>query len=551
MISVFVRPDKTQILRAKLKSNTITVKDAKEIESYYGCFINDSGALQGPIIDGRENYPGGSVEAIQEFFVALRKLVGSNDEIHLVLPDQLFPYIDVEEVTENTTADSFIFSTLNEEPENFNILSPYESSPGQDRKSTIYALRKRDLNNIIEAAHNESIPLASIEPASIAAVRGMMRFNREQILFECYPNYPITLYSYSPLGGIFRMETPFTPQKLAEFPPEELYRILGNQLRIRDVNAEEAFSNYNNDLKLTVLYADSGLLRNRGLQPFLAPAFHFGEFVSNAEKLGREEDWLVAIGTLCQKFSENFEGYSETCPPFLNLNSANFLPQEVRVNTRISGWQKILQSFLTKATVLLIMICAAEGAGVFYYSSFEVPQATKAEYEEAKKNEVNIDKELVVIEQAKLEHEAPFTALRELVESKKANIHFSRFVVNDSDNNKWVNLDAFAADPVMFQDFIATVRANPTFNNISLTGISRDEGTGYVRGNFVIGKGTGKESPKDNKGNKSDNQNKPNAKTNQPANQTANQQKQPNQQNQPKQVAQPNQQNQPAGGNKN
>lgn len=369
------------------------------------------------------------------------------------------------------------------------------------------------------------MPLSSVEPASVAAVRGIMRFNREQILFECYPNLPVTLYSYSPLGGVFRMEAPFTPEQLAASSPQEVIRMVGNILRLRDVSAEESFSNYNNDIKLTVMYADNSLLQHQGLQNFIAPKFAFN-YVENANKLGRAEDWLVAVGALYQKFSESHEGYVDTIPPFLNLKPSNFLPQEVRLNTRVSGWQKILQKFLTTAMVLLILVCAVEGAGIFYYSSFEVPPSSKTEYEEAKKNEVNIDKELAVIEQAKLEHEAPFTALKELVASKGDKIHFSRFIVNDSDNNKWVNLEAFTADPVIFQDFISALRVNPTFNNVSLTGISRDEGTGYVRGTFIIGKGAGKEVSKDNKKtekaektdkketNNNDKDNKPNTQAN-------------------------------------
>lgn len=552
MISVFVRPDKTQILKTKIKNHAIQVKEAKELQSYYACFTSETDAE--PIMSGDEILSGGSVEAIESFFRAIKKNVGSSDEIYLVLPDQLFPYIDVEEVTENTTPDSFILSTLQEEPENFSILIPYESSPGQDRKSTIYAMRNNDLNNIIEAANNVEIPLASIEPASIAAVRGMMKFNREHIFFECFPKMPITIYSYSPLGGIFRMETQFTPEQLENLPPDEVYHMINNTLHLRDVNAEEAFSNYNNDLKLTVMYASGKLLRQSGLQSFIAPAFNFS-YVTNPEKLGRAEDWLVSVGSHYQKFSDSHEGYTETVPPFLNIKPSNFLPQEIRVNTRVSGWQKSLQSFLTTAMVLLLLICAAEGAGIFYYSSFEVPASTKTEYEEAKKNEANIDKELVVIEQAKLEHEAPYTALKELVASKKDNIHFSRFIVNDSDNNKWINLEAFTADPVMFQDFIGALRVNPTFNNVSLTGISRDEGTGYVRGQFIVGKGAGKEPSKDDKKDKNDKKDdkkpansKPTqnnqAPNNQPNNQQPNatpQQNQPNNQN--PQQAKPNQAN--------
>ena len=301
------------------------------------------------------------------------------------------------------------------------------------------------------------------------------------------------------------------------------------------------------------MYAPSNLLRNEGLQNFIAPRFKFA-YVDNPEKLGVAEDWLVAIGTLYQKFSDSHEGYVETVPPFLNVKPSNFLPQEVRLNTKVSSWQKILQSFLTSAMVLLFLICAIEGAGIFYYSSFEVPPSSKAEYEEAKKNEVNIDKELVVIEQAKLEHEAPYTALKELVASKKGEIHFSRFIVNDSDNNKWINLEAFTADPVKFQDFIGALRVNPTFNNVSLTGISRDEGTGYVRGTFVIGKGSGKEVSKEsneNKGNKKTEKANNNAKNAQsPDNKQNNQQQaqpaqsrqvQPIQQNQNPQQVKPNQ----------
>ena len=498
MISIFVRPDLTQAVHAVMKGDVLRIQKTEELPSFYGCFAEDEDALQGMAEPGYQKKRGGSVDALRKFFRDIRKSVGNREDMYLVLPDQLFPYIDVEEVSENNTADAFVVQATQESPENFSLVCPFESSPGQDHKTTIYAMRKNLLESIIEAASQEAIPLASIEAASLAAIRCMMKWNEEHILMECYKGRPIVLYSYSPLGGIFRMDTQYTPEQLMALSGGELSKAMEDTLSVREVNAEHSFETYNDDVRLTILYAGQKLLHLAPVKAHIAKPFEFPEYIDDRSDVGRTEDWLSVVGTLCQKFPDDFDGFSSTCPPFLSLRPGNILPEEVRLNTKVSQWRKTLKGFLSKAAVFLFLVCAAEGAGVFYYSSFEVPPSAKAEYEAAKKNESSIGKELVVIEQAKLEHEAPFTALQELVLSKKQEIHFTRFVVNDSGDDKWIGLEAFAADPVMFQDYIASLRGNPTFNNVSLTGISRDEGTGYVRGSFIVGKGKGRtqEAPK-------------------------------------------------------
>ena len=81
-------------------------------------------------------------------------------------------------------------------------------------------------------------------------------------------------------------------------------------------------------------------------------------------------------------------------------------------------------------------------------------------------------------------------AFSTLVSHKPEKLKFINFSVGgsigDNTSENWVRFTSVAEDPIVFEDYLSTLRMEKMFKNVSITEISTDA-TGYKKRNTVFG----------------------------------------------------------------
>ena len=290
------------------------------------------------------------------------------------------------------------------------------------------------------------------------------------------------IFSYSPLGGIFKLETNLTEQKFIE-QPDKAEREIQSAIKRRDIAAEYTFISTNEKVPVNILSdkvkIDLGERQGSKLK--------FQNCVEVGQKIN-ESEWLAAVGTLMQVYGENDEIFSDS-PPFLKIGSGNILPKEKQVGAKIKQWQQMLKKFLNSAAVVMFGILAILGGVILYFSRIQITPDLQSAYDDAQKTDVELSREIGIIELAKKEDEKPIEAFATLMQYRTEDLYLTNFAIGGNDTSvNWVKFTAVSEDPIKFQDLLSRLREEPKFQNCSLAEISSDTGD-YKKANFSLGKG--------------------------------------------------------------
>ena len=470
MTGIFFRPDKTQVIKAKVKGDKkLLMKDAVETESclkiFKDCLANAEG------------------NRVAELFQELKtKFKLGSEDVYLVMPDEMFEMTDAANITSDAELKQFVENSTGLDFSEVYVSIAIEATPGQYKKKTVYVMRKSLVDEIAKAADRLNIQVVSIEAASMAMVRGLGDWKREKILLPVTGN-SADIISYSPLGGIFKLETNLTEQKFVE-QPEKAERELKSAIKKRDIAAEYTYTSINDRVPINVLSSDKikiDLEDRRGGEIKFQSCVEF-------EKPLKASEWIAVTGTLMQVYKEGDEIFSDS-PPFLKIGSGNILPEEKQVGAKIKQWQQMLKKFLNSAAVVMFGILAILGGVILYFSRIQITPDLQSAYDDAQKTDVELSREIGIIELAKKEDEKPIEAFATLMQYRTEDLYLTNFAIGGNDASvNWVKFTAVSEDPIKFQDLLSRLREEKKFTNCSLAEISSDTGD-YKKANFSLGKG--------------------------------------------------------------
>lgn len=427
-----------------------------------------------------------------------------NEEIYIVLPDFLFDVIDcvpdhgekdIEKIVSQRISD-----LTNKGIEQFYYSVPIKSKPADEQFITIYAIDRRIIQRIIDAAAEENITLTSVEPASVSFLRCQANFTEETFILESFKNHAVML-SFSILGGVFGIDIPdLAENRLFYEPHEDAESDLLSAIVQQDMLADNLFPSLNFNIPYTVLsenrkrYKDFAPMAER-----LAEDIHFPSFV---EANGISElEWMPVIGTMMQKYKEIDEIYFDK-PSYLVFGSANVLPKQIQTTAKLQqvkqSFKNVCRGLLATGTILL----AAEVFGILYFGSAEIPNGLQADYKDAKSRIDTINTEIKVIKEASEVDANPVEGFTAMQNFRPENLFYTKMTIGDrqkgAQNKKkpWITTEMVAPDPLLFQEFISSLSDADIFNSVSLTQINSNTMSGFKTATVVLKKGGARQNEK-------------------------------------------------------
>ena len=427
-----------------------------------------------------------------------------NEEIYIVLPDFLFDVIDcvpdhgekdIEKIVSQRISD-----LTNKGIEQFYYSVPIKSKPADEQFITIYAIDRRIIQRIIDAAAEENITLTSVEPASVSFLRCQANFTEETFILESFKNHAVML-SFSILGGVFGIDIPdLAENRLFYEPHEDAESDLLSAIVQQDMLADNLFPSLNFNIPYAVLsenrkrYKDFAPMAER-----LAEDIHFPSFV---EANGISElEWMPVIGTMMQKYKEIDEIYFDK-PSYLVFGSANVLPKQIQTTAKLQqvkqSFKNVCRGLLATGTILL----AAEVFGILYFGSAEIPNGLQADYKDAKGRIDTINTEIKVIKEASEVDANPVEGFTAMQNFRPENLFYTKMTIGDrqkgAQNKKkpWITTEMVAPDPLLFQEFISSLSDADTFSSVSLTQINSNTMSGFKTATVVLKKGGARQNEK-------------------------------------------------------
>lgn len=483
MIGLYLRPDKTQLVKGKLKKDkTLSISVATETQPYWDALTDQSGEFkEDEILD------------LSNLFREINTMVSTSyEEFHIVLPDSLFYMIDSAEFL---TDEDFMYSVrekTGKEDEEVYYSFPITTAPGGQQKRTFFAIDRDVVNRLIEAAQKENITLASIEPASIAFLRSCTRWQEEHFLIEIF-NEQATMVSYSPAGGIFSLNAPNLGVNQLRRDTETANQEIRSMFAIHDYTAEKVFSSMNVNVPFTILTEDRTILELDAFKERPSAAEFLPTFVAADIDPEYQQEWMIPTGTLLQNQEIEDELYT-TLPPFMQIASANVLPEKIQMGAKFKQWKQLAKKYSRILILFLAVLSFFEVAGILYFSSITISKQLQTDYDSAQKDIQDIDAEIKILAAAKKEHEYPMEAFTKLMDNRPNNCGFSSVSIGNngqvkSNDEKWIRLMAVSTDPIVFQSYAATLSNDEMFTNVNLNKIDTDSSSGFKTAEITIGKG--------------------------------------------------------------
>lgn len=494
MISIYFRPDSTQILQGSIrKDGKLHIEGYEETDAALP-FITEDGA---------------AAEAnLQRFLHALKEDTDvSSDDVLAVLPDYLFSYIESIEYINKENLAVTIQEQTGETIDNLYLTQPLATeSPAPDRQS-VYAIKKVFVDRLVEASMKERIALISVEPASMAFYRAYGKWSEEMPLVEMFQEHA-SIITYSPAGGIFLSDAPTMNEKALLSEGAQSNASVSTAYAANDFAAGQAYANVNTDMPYIVLTDNQRILDIPSIR-FRMPQepVKFPDFVvSGAFPEEMEMLWMPCLGTLLQAYDEapykdkeKSPAY-DALPPFIHVSSANLLPDLARQAARNRQWKRIIQRGSKAASMILGTAIVAELAAIFYFSTFHIAPNLQADYQKAKADLQTINVESDVIQQAKKENQQTFQALHSLTAARPDGCGFTELKIG-SDNPEgekdrsrldYVTLTAIAGNEMVFQQFRENLAGETFFQSPSINSINADS-NGFKTAKMTIARGGGKE----------------------------------------------------------
>jgi hypothetical protein len=487
LISLYLQPDKTQIVKARFKKDhTLYVTHATEIQPYY----NDLNSKISKSINSGEDLFQDESDGMAPLFQELKRIVPTQyEEVYIVLPDTLFRSINCGDFLSEEEYMKFVQSKTGKKDDEVYYSFPIISSPGGQKKKTFYAINREIVNALTDAAQMENISLTSIEPASMAYLRSAGKWEKEYNLLQIFDD-DASIVSYSPIAGIFSFNVPDLAKKNLE-KIEDVNQVFKATFSLNDFTAEQIFTSINTNVPFTVLVDEpDSLLSLEVFQDRLAEPERLPACVDIDLAENHQQEWFIPVGTLLQ----NIEIENEFMPSYLNIYAANVLPEQTQLNAKFRQWKHMTKKYSRLLIVLLAIVAVVETAGIIYFSTIAISPQLQSDYDAAQKNTKDVDEEIKLLAAAKKEHEYPVEAFKELLSNRPDACGFSSISVGNNGTStqdsaeKWVHLTAVASDPLVLQNFASTLSADEMFSHVTMNKMDTDP-SGFKIADLTLGKG--------------------------------------------------------------
>ncbi|MBE6101713.1 MAG: STAS domain-containing protein [Selenomonas ruminantium] len=341
MISLYLRPDKTQLMYAEIKKKkVIDVKMITELPECYSSFSmeDDNAAIQ---------------KLRRIFRDAIFATKTKFEEVYIILPDTLFSYVSCFDPSADTVLNNRIMQEMNVESlKEYFIMEPMEiKAPFPKPQKSIYVLKKKYVEMMAMAAQLEQVSLVSVEPFSMAFVRGNQSWERDYAMVEIFPE-EATIMTFSAVGGIFRTDAPHADANTLLSDIDEGESILVRVYSNTKMVATKYFSSVSPDLKM-IIFSEENRIRNMHFvqgnaydEEIRLPAF------VNARMRPQEiPKWLASVGTFLQGFDDELV-YPDKNSSIV-ISSSNFLPANMQANAKARHWTRVANVSVVGDTAII------------------------------------------------------------------------------------------------------------------------------------------------------------------------------------------------------
>ena len=433
---------------------------------------------------------------LTEFFVEVRKEFGSKEDYYIILPDSVFLTIDIFMWEKDGDIAQKIRQKTGRNLNDLYYSCPIVCTPkGQPKKTTACVIEKYIIDNIAKAASEAQLRLVSIEASSIAFFRTKENLSAETMILESYHDFA-TIIAYSGVAGAFSMDCPDLASKrldIAHNPDDANFRIY-SAITNMDQIAYESFSQIlNEDVPYTLISDQPKIAHLDSFSVRAAKSINWPDVVAVTSIDGKVERWLPLLGTVLQNAPQKDLLWKRK-PPFLSFLSGNLLPADAIKQAKALQIKDRTVQGIKYAIAGLFCVLVAELGMFLYFSSIEIPKDLQADYKAAYESSGDINHEMALITTANKEDAGAIKGFSELLKSRPQDIGFVKIEIsnNPQPNSSWITLTAAAAEPIKFQDYLASLSMNPVFANPSISKISSDS-NGVKVAEFTAQRGGGQQ----------------------------------------------------------
>ncbi len=514
MLSLYLRPDRTQIIQANwTKDKGIRIEEMTTVDECLDYILEP-----GQVYENK----------LQDFFRELKKQTNiSSEDVNIVLPDYIFSFIDSIENTDSSKVKLIVADRVGENPDALYVTAPMRQEPPSKDMQSVYAIKKEYIDRIVTVAMRERITLVAIEPASIAFYRsiGFAGWRREIPFVEMFPK-AATIVTYSPAGGIFRQEVPMLAENNLLKEGTNASNIVHQAFSANDYTVTQIFTSFNTDMSYYTITHNKNLANLPAIQtrqpedPLKFPMYVSGDILPQTD----QGLWLCCFGGLLNAMDEVFNDQYENPVlkgkvNFIHLQSANLLPDTAKSAIQKRQWKQTAQRVCRILSAAMILLMLVEGAAILFFSSHELNPGLQRDYNKAKQDISAIQSELDVIKIAERERQDPVEALAQLNSCLPANCGITDISIgngnvktNKGSNNKdkkdnkskdtkkaesatednkdeYITMQAIASNEILLQDFNANINVNEAFDNPFISNISAAN-NGMKIAKFTIGRGS-------------------------------------------------------------
>ena len=476
-------PDKTQILKGRIKKDIVQLQLARELPSYWDALVS-------------EEEPKGRNGLSAMFRMAQKTANAKYQEILVVLPDVLFSLISSYPTTSEKRLDAHVAEILNVDSlDEFYVCKPIETKPPFRAQTTVYALQKLYVDRLIRAAQEAKATLISVEPASMAFIRCYRQWQVDYPIIEMF-NTESTMITFSPVGGVIRNDTPHMGVKELLSNRSHADKTITKAISVNRFSTGESFGSMRPDSKYIVLSENADIhkipaIRHNEHTELVA----FPDFIDSDIPRKKQLHWMCAAGTFLQMLENDLELYSGKHAA-TSISNANLLPEELQSKARNKQRLKIITNSLKIIAVFMGLILGGESAATIYYGSMEVPASLSADYQKAKKDKPLLEAELKCLTDARKQDLQVMDAYTRLMKARPKECYFTDVAIGSRDpnktgGNKYAVINLISKDEMLFNDMISALQEDRFFASPSLTTVRSDQKGSSKTGTLNIAKGGG------------------------------------------------------------
>lgn len=491
MISIYLRPDETQVVEAEVKKDKcLYITRTFETDSFY------DGILR-PGDKGYADEETCEAEITHMFTALSRNFRVRSEDVYIVLPDYLFSAVECYEFISDENVLSEVEKTTGEAIDAFYTAFPVMTNPPAPSKKTVYAIRKQVIDRIVKVAMNLRIAIVSIEPASMGYFRAIADWSLDHPLVEIFDDFA-SIVTYSPAGGIFRHDTPELCLKNLREKTLQANEIVSSAYAMNNFASSEAFTHMRTDQEFVVLCNDKKVLDYPAIRLHLPQTpFTFKDYVIHDFRKEEQAQWMPVVGTLLTAFDAVYADGQENpvftdLPIFVKISSCNLLPKEAQEMSRSRQWQQIVKRVGKYVIAACVVSMMAEGGAAFYFNSAEISPKLQQEYDAINSRKDEIEGEMAVIKSYKQEDFGILSAYNDILNARPQDCGFTDITIGSNNPTaqaklKFVKVNAVAKNEMSFQDFRSKLETMESLQAPTVTSIKGDD-SGYQNATIEIQK---------------------------------------------------------------